>query len=129
MNERVLSRIKRKRSAFELYKQTREGRDYIAYTKARNAAKAETRRAVRDFEREIAKRAKTNPKAFYNFVNSKLRTRAAIGDLRLESGAEVTSESGKADIFNQFFSSVYTQETTNRIPTPQQSPVKNNSLI
>jgi hypothetical protein len=49
MNERVLSRIKRKRSAFELYKQTREGKDYLAYAKARKVAKAETRRAVKRF--------------------------------------------------------------------------------
>ena len=111
MNEWVLSRIKRKRSAFELYKQTREGKDYLAYTKARYTAKAENRRAVRDFVREIAKRAKTIPMAFYSFVNNKLRTRPTIGNLRLENGVEVTSESGKADIFNQFFSSVYTQET------------------
>ena len=69
-----------------MYKQTREGKDYLAYTKTRNTAKAETRRAVRDFEQEIAKRAKTNPKAFYSFVNSKLCTRPTIGDLRLENG-------------------------------------------
>ena len=43
MNERVLSKLKRKRSAFELYKQTKEGKDYLAYAKARNGAKAETR--------------------------------------------------------------------------------------
>jgi hypothetical protein len=127
MNERVLSRIKRKRSAFELYKQTREGKDYLAYTKARNAAKAETRRAVRDFEREIAKRARTNPKAFYSFVHSKLRTRSTISDLRLENGVEVTSESEKADTFNQFFSSVYTQETKDRM-SAQLILVKNQLL-
>jgi hypothetical protein len=109
----------RKRSAFKLYKQTREGKDYLAYTKARNMAKAETGRAVRDFEREIAKRAKTNPKAFYSFVNSELRTRSTIGDLRLENGEDVTSESGKTDVFNQFFSSVYTQETTHTTPAPR----------
>jgi len=128
MNERVLSRIKRKRTAFELYKQTREGKDYLNYTKARNAAKAETRRAVRDFEREIAKRAKTNPKAFYSFVNSKLRTRSTVGDLRLQNGVEVISKSGKADILNQFFSSVYTQETTDNIPSPQHTTVKKQLL-
>ncbi len=34
---------------------TREGKDYLEYTKARNSAKAETRRAVQEYEREIAK--------------------------------------------------------------------------
>ena len=124
MNERVLPRIKRKRSA----KQTRDGKDYLAFTKARNPAEEATRRAVRDFEREIAKRAKTNPKASYSFVNGKLRTRPTIGDLRFENGVKVNSESGKADIVNQFFSSIYTQETTDRISTFQQTPVKKQLL-
>ena len=48
------------------------GHDYQEYAKARNAAKTETRRAVRDFEKEVAKQAKKNPKAFYRYVNSKL---------------------------------------------------------
>jgi len=38
MNDRILSKIKRKKSAFDCYKQTREGKDYLEYTKARNAA-------------------------------------------------------------------------------------------
>jgi len=88
MNESPI-RMKRNRSTFKLYKQTREGKDYLDCTKARNTVKAESRQAVRDFEREITKKAKTNPKAFYSFVNSKLRMRPTIGDLRLENGAEV----------------------------------------
>jgi hypothetical protein len=35
MNDKVLSRIKKKKSAFELYKQTRNGKDYLEYCKAR----------------------------------------------------------------------------------------------
>ena len=58
MQDRVLSRIKRKKTAFERYKLTKDGLDYLNYTKARNAAKTETRRAVRDYEKEIAILAK-----------------------------------------------------------------------
>jgi len=39
MNESVLAKIKQKSSAFEQYKLTRDGINYLAYTKARNAAK------------------------------------------------------------------------------------------
>jgi len=42
----------------------------------------------------------------------------------LENGVEVASESGKADTFNQFLSSVYTWETTDQISPSQKSPVK-----
>ena len=92
MDTRVLSRIKKKRETFERYKQTREGKDYIEYTRARNAAKADTRRAVRDYEREIAKQAKKNPKAFYRYVNGKYKTRAKIANLRTTDGREISGD-------------------------------------
>ena len=59
MNERVLARIKK--STFECLRHTRDGKDYLEYARARNAARTETRRAVRDYEHEIAKLAKKNP--------------------------------------------------------------------
>jgi hypothetical protein len=46
MIERVLSRIKRKKSEFDLFRQSREGKDYLEYAKTRNAARAEVRKAV-----------------------------------------------------------------------------------
>jgi len=46
MNERVMSRIKRKKKSFQRYKETRDGKDYLEYVIARNAAKTETRKAV-----------------------------------------------------------------------------------
>jgi hypothetical protein len=39
MNEKVLAKIKQKRLAFEQYKLTRDGINYLAYITARNAAK------------------------------------------------------------------------------------------
>ena len=67
MNDRALSRIKRKKEAFQRYKATRDGMDYLEYVKARNAAKTEIRKAVRDYEKEVAKLAKRNNKAFYKY--------------------------------------------------------------
>lgn len=90
MNSRVLAKRKRKREMFEDYQRTREGRDYIQYTKARNAARAETRRAVREYEREVAKLAKRNLKAFFRHVNSKLKTKNKIADLR--TGDNITGD-------------------------------------
>jgi len=58
MNEKAMSRIKRKKTSFHRYKETREGKDYLEYVKARNAAKTEIRKAVRGYEKEVAKLAK-----------------------------------------------------------------------
>ena len=40
MNTRVISKIKRKRKVYENYLKTREGKEYIQYTRNRNAARA-----------------------------------------------------------------------------------------
>jgi len=110
MNERALGKIRKKKEAFDRYKRTREGEDYLEYAKARNSVKSEVRKAVRDYEKEVAKQSKRNPKAFYKYVNSKLKTRSGIGNLRTETGKEVECDKDKADMFNNFFSSVYETE-------------------
>jgi len=74
---------------------------------------------VRDYEREIAKQAKKNPKAFYRFVNGRLKTRAKIADLKTEDGSDVTTDDEKAQMFNAYFCSVYTKEDLQSIPSKQ----------
>lgn len=69
----------------------------------------------------IANNAKTNPKAFWQYCQSKLKTRTEIPDL-IKPGTEdtpefTTSDQEKADIFLNYFSSVFTSEPDNdRLP-------------
>ena len=87
MNEwKGTSRIKRKTSAFDLYRQYKEGKDYLEYGKTRNAASAEVRKAVREYENEIAKLVKKNPRMFYIHVNNKLKTRVPGSVLHSKDG-------------------------------------------
>ena len=76
-NEKALLKVKLKRAAFQRYLQTREGKDYVLYTHACNQAKSACRRALKDFEKQEARSAKLNPKAFFAVIhaNSKLRTK------------------------------------------------------
>jgi ribosomal protein S20 len=120
MNAKVLSRIKKKKTAFEKYKQTKEGKEYIEYTRARNAAKSEIRRAVRDYEKEIAKKAKANSKAFYSFVNSNLKTRTTIGTLH-DNGKEIKTETGKARFSTSSSAVFLLRKTLLRYRIPKQS--------
>jgi len=112
MNERAFTKIKKKKEAFSRYKDTRDGQHYLEYVKARNAAKLEARKAVRCYEKEIAKRAKKNPKAFYKYVNRKIKTKDSVGVLDSENGEAVTDKE-KADLLNNIFFSVYTTEDRN----------------
>jgi len=107
MNERAFSKIRKKRATFNRYKETREGKDYLECTKARNAAKNEIRKAVRDYEKEIARKAKANPKAFYQYVNSKTKSQTRIAELKSDDGHVLTTNRDKAELFNRFFSSVF----------------------
>ena len=65
-------------------------KDFLAYAKARNQAKC--RQEERDFEKRIASEAKTNPKAFYKYAQSKMSTRVRITNLTDDDGNLVTDD-------------------------------------
>ena len=46
INEKALKKVKKKYESFRRYMQTREGKDYLEYAKARNQAKSECRKAM-----------------------------------------------------------------------------------
>ena len=87
----------------------------MEYVKARNAAKTEIRKVITDYEKEVAKLAKRNPKVFYTYVNSKLKARSVLPDIITKGGTRVTSDIDKANMSNNFFSSVFTQEDLNQL--------------
>jgi len=103
MNDKVLVILKKK-EAFQRYLSTKDRKNYLEYVKARNKA----RRAVRDYEKEVVKKAKKNPKAFYKFVNSKLKTSYRMNDILSGDDNLVSSDPGKAEVFNTYFSRVFT---------------------
>lgn len=110
MNKEVREALKAKRKSYQLYRRTGEGREYDSYTRWRNKAKSEVRRAVREYERSIAESSKRNPKLFYKYVNSKIKGNSTIPDIVRNDGEMVTNNIDKAEEFNTFFCSVFTDE-------------------
>ena len=55
---------------YKQYLNSKERRDYIQYTKARNQAKSVFRIAKQEYEQQLARNSKDNPKVFYKYVNS-----------------------------------------------------------
>ena len=51
---------------------------------------------MRDFEQQLAKEVKTNPKAFFKYVQSKTKSKTGIGNLRTEDGL-ATEDTQKAE--------------------------------
>ena len=122
MNEAALAKVKKKTAAYKRYKETKEGADQVLYARARNQARWATRNAKKEFEKKIAKEAKSNPKAFYKYANSKLKVRAGIADLDTPAG-KATTDQQKAEALNSFFTSVFTRENTENMPQPQSRDV------
>ena len=101
-NDKAMSKIKKKKEAYQRYLQTRADKDFLDYCKARNQAKCACRKAIRDHEKNVAKEAKNNPKAFFAYAKSKTKVSVGIGDLLDNHGSRVSHNKGKAHILNFF---------------------------
>ena len=89
---------------------TRLEADYLTYAKLRNHVKTYCKRAVEEYESKIAAESKTNPKAFYAYVRSKLKTKEKIADLKTADGRTASDDHSKAQVLNKFFSSVFVED-------------------
>ena len=120
MDKKVTAAVKKTTEAYTKYRQSREGTDYIYYRRSANRVKAEVRKAVRTFEKRIAMEAKKNPKAFFNYASSKMKTRTGICDLEYPDGRMAHTDVEKAEFLNEFFSDVFTKEDLATIHTFEQ---------
>ena len=67
-------------------------------------------------EIKIANNIKHNPKAFYQYIASKTIKREGIADLENEKGELINIDKEKCEILNNFFASVFTNESDDEIP-------------
>ncbi len=71
-------------------------------------------------ECKLAKNVESDPKGFFKDGSSKTRTKDKVGRLTDENGETITNDSKTADILNEYFSSVFTQEILQNLPNPKQ---------
>ena len=111
VNKKALKAIKRKYHAWKRYSETRSYGRYINYVKERNRVSKKLRQAKRQFEENIAKECKKNPKAFYSYFNSYKKRSTNFIRLKKESDDNLTSDDKEtADEFNRYFTSVFTSD-------------------
>ena len=67
----LLQKVQRKRQAFKHYKKYPSVSNYNIYAKYRNQVKWETRKAKKQKEQKVALDSKKNPKALFQYINSK----------------------------------------------------------
>ena len=79
---------------------TREMQETIRYMSGleiKSQVKLACRKAERDYEKKLAKEVKCNPKAFFKYAKTKLKTRTGTQDLVREDGTTHTAENQKAN--------------------------------
>ena len=110
MSYKALTKVRKKHKAWQRYMSTQEGSDYHEYAKAMNQARNETRKALRDYKKDIAKSIKTNPKQFWRYVTSKLKTTGEVPHLKRNDGSMTETDEDKVNELNTYFISVFTHE-------------------
>ncbi len=115
INPSAIAKIKKKHAAWKRYLATKDGQAYQLFARARNQAKWECQKACKAYEKEIAKQSKDNPKAFWGYVNSKLKNKENVADLHTD-GDSATTDQQKADTLSNFFKQVFAEEDSSILP-------------
>ena len=122
VNLKSIKAIKRKYHAWKRFQLTRSHNQYLQYVKERNRATKTLRKSRREFEKKIAKEASSNPKAFYQYVNSYKKKSTTFIRLKKkftnqnngtdQNNEELTeSDLDTAEELNAFFKSVFTKDS------------------
>ena len=116
MTNKALRLRKRKERLWKRYLDTGQDSDYCKFAKVRNELRTMTRSLKKSFEKGLLKNLKANPKAFWAYVNSKVKSASGIGTLKGQNDSMAETDSDKAEVLNNFFATTFTQEDLTTIP-------------
>ena len=107
----------RKHKLWKRYVRSGDEADHKRFVRTRNDLRSLTRSLRRNFERQLVSKLKENVKPFWKYVNSRMKTKSGIGDLRRPDGTLTCEDLEKANLLSEFFASVFTKEDTTVVPT------------
>jgi cell division protein FtsI/penicillin-binding protein 2 len=120
LDEKTIKKIKKKRRCWQRYMETRDGKKYQEYVRARNQVKGLVRKTKLEMEKSIARNTKENSKIFWQYANSKRKTKSGIAELKYKDGnGESKTTNGdkeKTEVLTDFFGSVFTEEPDGETP-------------
>ena len=116
---------KQKEKAWAVFENTPTARNLSLAAEKQDIFRRKQQQAMISFENTAAKQLKTNPKAFYSYMNSKRKIRTPISGLRNAEGVLITSATDIANELGTFFESTFVDEDDN-LPIPYMEPRNGN---
>jgi len=114
MTHKALKAVRHRRMIYNKHKDSR----HPACVKAAKYASYLIKQARQNFEELLAKKIKEDRKSFFAYARSKSKCNIRVGDLCNSQGQLISDAAEKAELLNNFFSSVFTRETVESIPSP-----------
>ena len=110
-----LKKIKKKNRLWgRIRKNLAHEEEKLQYKKLNNQIRRLTRKGKKLMEKQIAINSKKNPKAFWKYAQSKLKSKSSIPDIMKNDDESnpiyASKDRDKSDIFLDYFSSVFTEE-------------------
>ena len=113
--EHIRLKIRKKHNLWKL-----NSKIYLEYYRVRNKVKNMITYFRKQKEKIISMDVKKNPKAFWKYISVKTKTRSGITVLHCdpnhESSRLTNNDSHKANLLNEYFASVFTNEPHGNIP-------------
>ena len=108
--------IRKKHSKWEKFLHCKTNQNYEIYKDARNKVITEMRRSKYEYEKNLATQIKTDPKLFWSYVRSKLKTKGKLGQLKTQNDTLTNDSQEKAEVLNTYFASVFEIESQGALP-------------
>ena len=118
LNREIQTAITARNRAHQRLKENPSERLREEHRERGREVKRKVRIAQRNEERRVAATCKHNPKEFFSHVNSRKPIRASIGPLTTDQGNLTTSNAEVAEELNNYFASVFTEESEDAISEP-----------
>ncbi|XP_041474808.1 uncharacterized protein LOC121423522 [Lytechinus variegatus] len=116
MNNQALKLHGLKHRAWQQAQVTEHPTDIARARRLAKALQCLTRELRSNFEKDLAKNVKKDPKAFWRYASDNLKTRKGLPDLKKTDGTFTSTDEEKAEILNAFFETTFTEEDTSSIP-------------
>jgi hypothetical protein len=114
LNREIKAAINRKR---RLWKKAKGASGVEEYREADKKVKNMMGTAKRNFEKRLANEKGSSNGPFYAYVKKRTKIRSTIGPLKDKENRTITDDKEMAELLNKFFSSVFTREDVQNVPS------------